>query len=280
MKVWAAQPFSHSKWQTTQPANIASGCNSSNNWERANDMHGNLPANEVELWKIELSLQEYRAEDCDSLLSADEKERASRLIFERDRMRFVISRTAMRGILSEYLGIAPHEISFSYSSNGKPELALRFRESGIKFNLSHSGELALLAVARDLCVGIDIEFIDENLAMNEMALLGSQQESIVLSNFPSEQKSEAFFKWWTRKEAFTKMLGVGLSLPLDSFDVAFGPKSSGALPPSDGVRAEPENFSIYDIPVLEKYAAALAVEGKDHRLQKKQWRGPAEEFGY
>jgi 4'-phosphopantetheinyl transferase len=178
----------------------------------------------------------------------------------------------MRAILSDYLKIVPQEVAFSYAANGKPELSTALRESGIKFNLSHSSELALIAVAQGLCVGVDLEFINRELATDEIASrFFSRWETTTLRALPPDRRQEAFFRCWTRKEAYIKALGKGLSLPLDSFDVAFGPGVPAALLRAEVSAEELSRWSIYNITVSEGYAAALAVEGKKHRLQQRQW---------
>jgi 4'-phosphopantetheinyl transferase len=131
--------------------------------------HSTLAQSAVDIWRIGLAWQDDRMHEFHKLLSADENERVERFVHARDRRRFIAARGAMRTILSEYLSMLPQEVAFSYSINGKPELAPRLRESEIKFNLSHSSELAILAVARGLCVGVDLELIIPGLAIDEIA---------------------------------------------------------------------------------------------------------------
>jgi 4'-phosphopantetheinyl transferase len=131
--------------------------------------HSTLAESAVHIWRIGLAWQDDRMHEFHKLLSADENERVERLVYARDRRRFIAARGAMRTILSDYLSILPQEVAFSYSTNGKPELAPGLRESEIKFNLSHSNQLAILAVARGLCVGVDLELINQGLAIDEIA---------------------------------------------------------------------------------------------------------------
>jgi len=228
--------------------------------------------NTVYVWRIELTLREDQIQDCRKLLSPDENERADRFYFDRDRRQFIAAHRALRTILSEYLNILPRQVAYSYAANGKPELASGLRESGIKFNLSHSKELAIVAVTQGLCVGVDLEFVDPELAIEELSsTFFSQAEISTLRALPAERRRQAFFECWTRKEAYIKALGIGLTLPLDSFDVAFGPGVSAALLRTEVSVEELSRWSIYDITVSESYVAALVVEGKMHRLQHRQW---------
>ena len=226
----------------------------------------------VHIWRIDLSLQEDLIHDYCRSLSVDENERAGRFYFERDRRRFIASRRALRVILSEYLSILPQEVAFSYAAHGKPELTSGLNESGIRFNLSRSGELALVVVAQDLQVGVDVELINREVAFDKIAArFFTPKETCILRALSPEKRRRAFFSCWTRKEAYVKALGKGFSLPPDSFDVAFGPGISAALPRAERIADELSHWSVYDIPPSEKYAAALVAEGKKHRLEQRLW---------
>jgi 4'-phosphopantetheinyl transferase len=128
-----------------------------------------LAASEVHLWLIPLVFQEAGIHCNRKLLSRDEIQRADRYGFEPDRRRFIVARTAMRKILAHYVDIAPQELIFSYSAKGKPGLLAGLKEMGIKFNLSHSGDFALLAVTQGLCVGVDIESVNYEFATDAIA---------------------------------------------------------------------------------------------------------------
>jgi 4'-phosphopantetheinyl transferase len=231
-----------------------------------------LAVDEVHIWRIDLARQDDEIRRCRQVLSADEVERADRFYFERDRTRFTVARAAMREILSRYTGLAAMELRFSYGPKGKPELSAGMEQTGIRFNLSHSAELALLAVARGLQVGIDVEWIKADFGSDEIAeRFFSATEVQTLRSLPASQRVEAFFSCWTRKEAYIKALGEGLSVPLDSFAVAFGPAIAAALLHVKVDPAEVERWSMYDIEVSEGYEAALVAEGKNHQLKQMEW---------
>jgi 4'-phosphopantetheinyl transferase len=225
-----------------------------------------LAPGEVHLWQIHLLGSDEEIVWGRSVLSADEIQRADRYYFERHRRSFIVARSALRKILSTYLNVLPRDIAFSYGEKGKPNLAPGLAGSGLNFNLSHSGDYALLAVTQQSCLGVDIEFIDHERTSEEIAArFFSPGEVDTLRAVPLAERAEAFFSCWTRKEAYIKAVGDGLSIPLDSFDVAFGP---GVEPALLRVHAPPyEGWRMYDILSPPGYAAALVIEGEKHELR-------------
>lgn len=226
---------------------------------------------QVDIWHIPLAQNHATISACRSLLPGDEIERADRFYFEKDRRPFTVAHGALRQILGRYTGADPRKITFSHGSKGKPEL--KSPVDTIRFNLSHSGNLALLAVTRDAALGVDVEFVKPDFGGQEIAeRFFSRHEVNTLLALPVEERAHAFFSCWTRKEAYIKAVGEGLSLPLDSFDVAFGPGVFPALLRVDASAAELSRWRLYDIPVPPEYRAALMVEGKEHRLQQRNWK--------
>ena len=184
---------------------------------------------------------------------------------------------ALRIILARYLNIAPQCLTFSYGIHGKPELASNLKGSRIEFNLSHSSDAGFLAVAQGLRIGADIEFIDPAFAREEIAWrFFSGREVRILQSLPATERAEAFFSCWTRKEAYIKALGLGLSLPLRSFDVAFGPGVRPALLRSDIFAEEQSRWSVYDVAAPPGFKAAVVVEGKEHQLHQREWSAEME----
>jgi 4'-phosphopantetheinyl transferase len=232
-----------------------------------------LPAeNRVDIWRIDVAVGNDRVQACRRLLSPDEAKRADRFYFEQHRFRFTVFRAAMRLILSRYLGLPPQEIVFCYGPRGKPECSEALERPGIKFNLSHSDQVALLAVTQGLAVGVDIELVDHEFASQEIAeRFFSPAEVRRLRALSPTERAGAFFACWTRKEAYIKALGDGLSVPLDSFEVAFSPGIEAALLNVRGNPTEVARWSMYDIQTTAEFRAALVVEGKDHQLRHLHW---------
>ncbi|HEX7288663.1 MAG TPA: 4'-phosphopantetheinyl transferase superfamily protein [Candidatus Angelobacter sp.] len=231
-----------------------------------------LSPGRVDIWSVDLSLPEQHIQRCRSVLCEEENQRAGHFHFARDRNRFIAARTAMRTILAQYLNAAPQDVALVYSARGKPELAPELNESGLRFNLSHSRDCALLAVTLHSAVGADIESIRQEIRTDEIAkhYLSRGEVNALLAVPPNERRS-AFFSCWTRKEAYIKAVGAGLSLALDSFDVAFGPGVAAALLRVDEDPQEILRWRMYGLSAPPGYAAALVVEGKEHCLQQRVW---------
>lgn len=202
-----------------------------------------------------------------ALLDGDERERANRFRFQEDRQVFAFTRASLRLILGAYLGIKPASIQFSYTSYGKPYLPAGSGAPGrIEFNVSHSGRFGLIAVARSAEVGVDIECFKQHVEFMDLTeRFFSPMEYASLKNLPETQRMHAFYRCWTRKEAYIKALGRGLSQPLDSFDVSLHPEQSPEILRIENDCAK--NWKMFDIPTENDYAAALATTQTIERIQ-------------
>ncbi|HEX8139722.1 MAG TPA: 4'-phosphopantetheinyl transferase superfamily protein [Pyrinomonadaceae bacterium] len=234
-----------------------------------------LEKNEIHVWLIQLGQPAQKLMSQHSILSAEERERASNFHFDHHRQRYIVAHLALRLILSQYQGESPDRLRFRSNAYGKPALDLEEVEGGcetLHFNLSHSEDLALLAVSRGRALGVDIESIRPDFAHQQIAeRFFSEREAATLDALPRSLQPEAFFNCWTRKEAYIKARGEGLSLALDGFDVSLVPGERAALL---SVRDDPEEalrWSLRELPIGPGYAGALAVEGHDWRLKCWRW---------
>ena len=222
----------------------------------------------MHVWRIALDRG-----DGDSLrsgLSSDELARAARFHFERDRTRFSVARAALREILAHYLGASPAEIAFVYGDHGKPALAPP--DGDLRFNLSHSHDLALCAVARGREVGVDVERIRELDDLEELSRrVFSAREQAALRRLPEPNRLAGFFTAWARKEAFIKALGEGLSHPLERFDVSLEPDRPARLERIDGDAERAARWTLAAVEVEAGHTAALVVEAPDLRLVARRW---------
>ncbi len=224
-----------------------------------------LETGEVHVWRIELEQPESVLEKFRGTLEADELERASRFHFEKHRRSFIVSRGFLRYVLSRYLETKPEALKFSYGDYGKPAL-----DGRLHFNLSHSHGLALLAVTEGRQIGVDVEHIRADFATEEIARrFFSRLEVDSFNWLPKQEQVAAFFRCWTRKEAFIKATGKGLSQPLDKFDVTLAPGLAAALLRVD--EDEASRWTMSDIDVGSDYAAALLVEGVISKIR--YWSG-------
>jgi 4'-phosphopantetheinyl transferase len=215
-----------------------------------------LETGTVHVWRISLDQPDDRLDRFRRTLDPDELNRASRFHFEKHQRHFIVARGFLRSVVARYLETQPETLRFSYGAYGKPALG---SEHVLRFNLSHSHEVALLAVALDAELGVDVEHIRADFASEEIARrFFSRAEVEVFNALPEDEQVAAFFRCWTRKEAYIKAIGKGLSQALDAFDVTLAPDIQPAL-----LRAEGDDASrwlLRDVDVGKGYAGALAVE--------------------
>ena len=237
-----------------------------------------LGCDEVHVWRATLDQTPSQIQSFLHNLATDEQARAERFYFEKDREHFIVARGVMRAILGGYLNRVPKCLSFYYSSHGKPAMVGESNDDAICFNVSHSDGVALYAVTRGREVGIDLERIRFDLAVAEIASrFFSRQEVTMLRTLPTNVQRQAFFRCWTRKEAYSKARGEGLSLPLDQFDVSLAPGEPAAILGSQLGPSEASRWSLLELTPAPGYVAALAVEGHGWRLTSWQWPDPRQQ---
>jgi 4'-phosphopantetheinyl transferase len=230
---------------------------------------------DVHVWRACLDQAASCVQALQQTLCADELRRAARFHFPRDRRRFTVARGVLRHILGRYLRRPPAALEFRYSAYGKPALAVGLEASGVRFNVSHSHEMALFAVTCGREVGVDIEYLSREIRAEEIAeRFFSARERADLHSLPAEVKHRAFFNCWTRKEAYIKAHGEGLSLPLDGFDVTLAPGEPAALLATRGDPREASRWALQALTPGPCYVAALAVEGRGWRATCWQWSMP------
>src|SRR5487761_673990 len=174
----------------------------------------------IHIWRASLDLDEKAVGSLEALLSEDERTRANRFHFANDRRRFTVARGILRSIVGAYLRLSSANLEFSYGSNGKPWIKSDGRDESLSFNLSHSGETVLYAFRRNHQIGVDVEHLDRRVEYLEIAQEFFAPEEIQsITTLSDDQQCRRFFEIWTRKEAYLKALGTGLSMPLNEFEV-------------------------------------------------------------
>jgi 4'-phosphopantetheinyl transferase len=231
--------------------------------------HLQLAPGDVHLWRLRLAqLVGDRA-----LLAPDEQLRADRFHYDGDRQYFIAARSGLRRILGDYLGVNPAAIEFGYGSHGKPYLANRkladrmLADDTIEFNLSHSGDLALVGVTIDRSVGVDVELIKPMADLEKLTarfLTPGEHQRIV--QLDQADRLLAFFRTWTCKEAYLKATGEGLG-QLKSIEVVVQPQHPAQLlrlPNWDLLELEPEVGYVGAI-VCDR-PKVIAASGRDWRV--------------
>ena len=231
-----------------------------------------LPDDQVHIWRVPLNQSSERTLLSLEVLSPDERERAARFHFDKDRNQFVQARAALRFILGEYLNGQPQELEFSYGAQGKPALAKVHAESELRFNLSRRDGLALLAVCRGREIGVDVELVRTGMSLFEIAEISfSARELTTLRSLPESLQASGFYNCWTRKEAYVKARGEGLSFPLKQFDVSLTPGDPVQLLQVRDNLDDVDRWTLQEIPVGENYVAAVIVEGVNLKVTCRDW---------
>jgi 4'-phosphopantetheinyl transferase len=223
----------------------------------------------VDVWRAHLALPPGELPSISSCLDEEERQRAARFRFQRDGDRFLASRGLLRNILASYLNTPPGDIHFGYASQGKPFLP---DHSDLHFNLAHAADVLVVAVAAGRELGVDVEQVFSEAVMNDVsgAVLSDPERGAFGRLDPGERR-DWFVRLWTRKEAYIKADGRGMSLPLDRIDVST---------PAGRVRLyedSPDNWllshrwGIRELTVASGYAAALATDGLDCRVAYFDW---------
>jgi 4'-phosphopantetheinyl transferase len=220
---------------------------------------------EVHVWSTKISALAVEEPRFFGMLDARERERALRFRFAWDRSAYVISHGVLRELLARYVGRAPEALEFGVGEWGKPYL---LEASGccstVAFNLSHSADFALIALARNRAVGVDVERWNVESNFDEIAeTCFSGAERAQLRSLAPKRRDAGFHAGWTRKEAYIKALGVGISAGLDYFDVALGPGPSTLLIDDRRRKANVFRWRLIDVPMVTGYSAALCAEGSD-----------------
>lgn len=231
-----------------------------------------LGAREVHVWRLETDRLLPRAAEWGELLSPDERERAARLRRPADRELFAARRGACRILLARYAGAAPGSLRFAHGPHGQPSLVSPGISSSPRFSVSHTDGLILLAVVREGAVGVDVERVRELPDMRRVARhLFSAREKQELEEVPRPALAAAFFRCWTRKEAFVKAIGAGTTFPLDAFDVSITEPARLYEVRSTDHRAG--EWSLHHLALREPYVGALAVESRDAVVVPREWPG-------
>lgn len=222
---------------------------------------------EVHVWRVPLDCPALEIQRLTELLNPDERERAGRFVFPCDRDRFIAGRARLRLLLGRYLSKDPAALEFRYGYAGKPDLAA----PAFPFNVSHSDGLALIAIGGPGRLGIDLERIRPRSVPDSFRSFFAPAEEAAIDALPLELRERAFFACWTRKEAYIKGRGDGLSFGLDRFEVSVAPDLPAKLLRVYDDPDETGRWEIHSLDPAPEYAAAIAVEGHGWRLLCFDW---------
>lgn len=216
---------------------------------------------DVEVVSVRLDVTRDALRSAAALLSNDERQRASRFAFERDRNRFLAARGRLRELLAARLGVAPAAVQLVYGARGKPALSPHFADAELHFNVSHCGDVAAYAFARRREVGVDVEHVRLMPDSDEIAArFFSRRENEAYRALDPRDKLVGFFNCWTRKEAFVKATGCGLGDPLDFFDVSLAPSEPPRILRVNDRTGDDCGWSLASFSPAPRFVAALVTK--------------------
>jgi 4'-phosphopantetheinyl transferase len=219
---------------------------------------------EVHLWFVSLAVTQEQSSYFWSILSREEQERAGSFHRRKGAQRYVASRGSLRSLLGGYLTVEPAQLQFAYNAFGKPHLATDVPGTGVSFSVSHSHDCGLLGFVREHSIGVDLERVDMEVDVESLAKrYFSPNEWEKLRLLPDDQRKQGFYRAWTRKEAYLKARGVGLSYELNQVEVNLAPGEPASLL---GVRDDPNasaKWTLEDLAPARDYIGAAAVESRD-----------------
>jgi 4'-phosphopantetheinyl transferase len=228
-----------------------------------------LAADEAHVWAVPLAADAAAWDALWHILATDERARADAFYFDDPRRRFVVARGALRLLLGRYLDVRPENIAITIENGGKPRLASEHAATDLRFNLSHSGELALIAVALGGEVGVDVEQLREVSDLERIAQRYFHPTEVEdMLNTASNQKIAAFLRCWTAKEAVLKAHGTGIAERLDTFRVPQSAGFEGWIDLSEMPRsAQDSQCWLMRLTPCDGYVAAVASMGRERRVQ-------------
>lgn len=231
-----------------------------NSGRLATDEDYRLNPAEVTIWQCSLLADTNKIESSWQILNAAEQERATRFRFLQHRNRFILARGFLRQVLAGYTSQRPEQLEFSYNEYGKPSLK---QYPNLQFNLSHAHEITVLAITLDCGIGVDVEYIlSERNEQGIAKRFFSEQEYQQYLAVKPEEKLMAFYNAWTRKEAFIKAIGQGLSFSLQRFAVSLQPDKEVCIISIDENTDEAKKWTLYAFNPALQYVAAVASKQK------------------
>ncbi|MGI8959007.1 MAG: 4'-phosphopantetheinyl transferase family protein [Bryobacteraceae bacterium] len=224
------------------------------------DFARRLCGSDVHVWVVSLEASPWSLQELFSTLSSDEKNRAESFRFEHLKARYCASRGLLRFFLGAYLAMVPRDIEFSYGNWGKPSVA---GFDSFSFNVAHSENVTVYAFAFGCDLGIDVERIRKMKDIDAIARhFFCSEEAADLDNVELSKRLDAFFACWTRKEAYIKATGEGLSASLDTFRVALRPSQVPCFVHINGSTSQAQSWSLHNLRPSDGYVGALAFRGK------------------